>query len=783
MDPVEEARQATDLFKALDKDAFTAVINTTTHLELPAGTMIAQEGDITFLRIDKANFQRVLGQDSPLKERLMQRGEEQVQNNLLRQLALFRLLHVGEGGTEGCREETFADQEVVFRQGDAGNKAYVILAGAADVYEEEAGGRPRLLMHLSRGSVFGELALLKQQPRLATVMAHGPLRVLSIDGDRFLRLYKEQPEVRAHMKTLKNIYPLAGGGFMTQYLGVFLGRLCLTTITSLIDGTTITSSLVIGQEIFHMSAVLPETDTTEVLHFEDAFQGIERKLVLSGTIIVEVTSQGYWHELGRLYRMVLERTPLTAEQKALFRKQGLLDQEILTLRYQDHETICNCMQVTGGGLRLAIAGGCHTMDDLMKSTGAGTVCGTCRPLLKEMVGQADWTPVYIAEVLPVAKDVQTFRLRPFSGVLPPAKPGQHILIQAHIDGKWVQRPYTISSAAHERRYREITVKREPHGLFSGWLFESSWGGALIRISDPQGDFCVASADLEEPVVCLVAGIGVTPALAMCRSWVQDGITRPLHIDYSTTTRDQLAYPDELQQVAARHGHIDVTLRTTADSGRLSSSHVAQMKRQYPKAHYYICGPSAYQNAVQTYLKEAAVAPDHIHIEAFTPVGEQPMVRPRHPFYLGMALLLAFVLVHFFQLQWPWFEALQASESYKRWSGLFLTLYIAAQFILPFLRWQGHLRAAGHHYTLHKLQGAFAPLAFYIHSTSLGYAYLLVLSLVYFANFILGLLNHAIVAKPQYTRRYQFTWLMAHVVLSLSTVALVVFHVYIVFAFQ
>ncbi len=840
MDTVEHTLKASGLFEALNEDEFQSVASTATTLQLPSNTMIAHEGevgqecyvifhgavqvlttaadgqevvvakceagdfigeqallpdskgrrnaslrahsDVTLLRITKTDFQRILAHDHPLKDRLLQRGKEQVQHNLLRQSALFRSLYFG-ADTVWYREEGMADREVVFRQGDPGDKAYVVLSGAADVYEEEADGSPRLLRQLGPGSVFGELALLEQQPRSATVLAHGPLKVLSIDGNRFLTLYQRRPEVREYMHTLKNIYPLAGRGFMTQYLGTFLGMECLTTVASLIDGTTAVSSLVIGHEIFHMSVTLHEAEALEILYFEDPSQDIERKLVLSRTTIIEVTSHGHWPELGHVYRMVLERTPLASEQIALFRQEGILAREVMLPLYQDHETVCHCMQVTRGDIRLAIEGGGHTADAVMESAGTGTVCGSCRVLLHEMVGQVDWTPVHISKVLAVAEGIRTFRLTPHRGALKPAKPGQHILLQAYIEGTWVQRPYTISSAAHETRYRDITVKREPHGLFSGWLFEERWEGTLIRISDPQGDFCLEPADAEEPIVCLVGGISMTPALAMCRSMAHDSTLQPLHIDYSASTREQLAYADELQQAAATYDHIDLNLRTTADNGRLTASDIAQLEQQYPKAQYYVCGPSAYQQAVETYLKDTAVGPDRIHTEAFTPVGDQPVAPTRHYFYLGAALLLAFALQEILPLKWPWLETLQERERFKRWSGLLLTLYIGSQFILPFLRQRGYLRAAARHYHLHKLQGAFAPLFFYAHSTSLGYAYLLGLSLVYFANVALGLLNHERVTQPRPTQRYRFYWLIAHIGLSLLIVALVAYHIYVVFAYQ
>ena len=842
MATLEEILKDTGLFDSLTQEEFQAVVKATTRLEVPAGSLIAQEGevgnecyiilagsvqvytttsdgedivlirrepgeyigeqallpgssghrnaslraqtDLSLLRITKQDFQRLLSNNSPLKDQLQARGEAQVQDILVRQSALFRSLKLGTGGADGeawYREVDFEDGAVIFRQGDPGREAYLIITGTADVFEEDGDQRERILQ-LGPGRTFGERALLEQQPRSATIIANGPLKVLIIDGEQLLTLYDQSPEVREYMQMLKKVYPMAGRGFATQYIGKFMDMDCLTTVSTLVDGTTAISSLVIGQEIFNMSVSLDEGVTTETIHFADPAQGIERELVLLNETIVGITSRGQWDDLGRIYRTVLEQTALRAEQIACFQEIGRLERHPVIPLYQDHETVCHCLQITRGELRLAIDAGSQTAEELMEATGAGTVCGACRVSLREMVGQADWTPVRVTEVLPVASDIRTFRFVPQVGSLKPAKPGQHIVVQAQIEDRWVQRPYTISSAADETGYREITVKREPHGLFSNWLFDEKWQHAPIRISDPQGDY-YAEPDDPNPVVCLVGGIGVTPALAMSRSLLQNGNNQALHIDYSVSTPDQFVYIDELQAATENGARRHLELRATRDTGRITRTEVQALTRQYPTANYFICGPTAYQTTVETYLKAAAVPRDRIQVEEFTPVGEKPVKPTRSYLYLGTLLILAFALQDLLQLKWPWLETIQATESFRRWSGVGLTLYLAAQFILPAMRWRGSLKSTVQYYHLHKIQGAFAPLIYYVHATDMGYAYLLVLSIVYFANFLLGLLNQEIITKPQLKRVYQYYWLIAHILLSLLTVGLVAFHIYIVFAYQ
>jgi MFS family permease len=80
----------------------------------------------------------------------------------------------------------------VFRQGDPGDRFYVVVEGTALVV-----GDGRAVATLGPGDSFGEIALLRRVPRTATVSAVEELRLESLRGDRFLALMTGSPRGRA----------------------------------------------------------------------------------------------------------------------------------------------------------------------------------------------------------------------------------------------------------------------------------------------------------------------------------------------------------------------------------------------------------------------------------------------------------------------------------------------------------------------------------------------------------------------------------------------------------
>ncbi len=88
------------------------------------------------------------------------------------------------------KRRTYGPDEAIVKEGSTGTALYIILSGRARV---ERGGSP--IGELSPGDFFGELALIEEHPRSATVVAAADTDCLLFPAWEFTALLKEHPEI------------------------------------------------------------------------------------------------------------------------------------------------------------------------------------------------------------------------------------------------------------------------------------------------------------------------------------------------------------------------------------------------------------------------------------------------------------------------------------------------------------------------------------------------------------------------------------------------------------
>ena len=88
----------------------------------------------------------------------------------------------------------FDEGQEVFHQGDAGDAAYVIIEGIAEVLADTPSG-PIKILELGPHAFLGEIAIICDVPRTATIIAKSELHTLRISKDLFFRLIEEFPQM------------------------------------------------------------------------------------------------------------------------------------------------------------------------------------------------------------------------------------------------------------------------------------------------------------------------------------------------------------------------------------------------------------------------------------------------------------------------------------------------------------------------------------------------------------------------------------------------------------
>jgi ATP-binding cassette subfamily B protein len=96
--------------------------------------------------------------------------------------------------------ERFGEKRVIVQEGDPGDKFYLIVRGKLEVYKDTEHGTRERLAVLSDGDFFGEIALLSNQQRNASVGTLTPSVLLSLSRKAFLEILADAPELRAKLE-------------------------------------------------------------------------------------------------------------------------------------------------------------------------------------------------------------------------------------------------------------------------------------------------------------------------------------------------------------------------------------------------------------------------------------------------------------------------------------------------------------------------------------------------------------------------------------------------------
>jgi CRP-like cAMP-binding protein len=118
------------------------------------------------------------------------------ETDLLRKIPMFAKMETSRLKLLAFASEivSFQHGDIVLNSGDSADFAYVIMDGAVDIITETDSG-PVISGTLRQNQLIGELGLLNNTPRIATLIANGDLQAMKITAEMFFRILRENSEV------------------------------------------------------------------------------------------------------------------------------------------------------------------------------------------------------------------------------------------------------------------------------------------------------------------------------------------------------------------------------------------------------------------------------------------------------------------------------------------------------------------------------------------------------------------------------------------------------------
>ncbi|XP_071442556.1 cAMP-dependent protein kinase type I regulatory subunit isoform X1 [Hetaerina americana] len=155
---------------------------------LRAATVRAKT-DVKLWGIDRDSYRRILMGSTIRKRKMYEEFLSRV--SILESLDKWERLTVADA----LEPVSFDDKEPIVQQGEPGDDFFIIVEGTALVLQRRGGSSPGAedgeeveVGRLGPSDYFGEIALLLDRPRAATVVAKGPLKCVKLDRARFERV-------------------------------------------------------------------------------------------------------------------------------------------------------------------------------------------------------------------------------------------------------------------------------------------------------------------------------------------------------------------------------------------------------------------------------------------------------------------------------------------------------------------------------------------------------------------------------------------------------------------
>ncbi|OCH96478.1 NADH-cytochrome b5 reductase [Obba rivulosa] len=189
--------------------------------------------------------------------------------------------------------------------------------------------------------------------------------------------------------------------------------------------------------------------------------------------------------------------------------------------------------------------------------------------------------------------------------------GQHIQIQAEINGKDIMRSYTPTSSDDDRGHFDLLIKAYEKGNISRYISLLKIGDK-IRVKGPKGQFKYAPS-LSRELGMIAGGTGITPMLQIIRAALKNPLDRTkLSLIYANVNPEDILLKKELDELADKHSHrfkVHYVLNNPPQGWQGGVGFVSkeQIEKHMPPTDHNIkillCGPPPMMTAMKKHLAE------------------------------------------------------------------------------------------------------------------------------------------------------------------------------------
>ncbi|MGE8686722.1 MAG: 2Fe-2S iron-sulfur cluster-binding protein [Achromobacter sp.] len=169
----------------------------------------------------------------------------------------------------------------------------------------------------------------------------------------------------------------------------------------------------------------------------------------------------------------------------------------------------------------------------------------------------------VTDKRPLTPRVAELRLRPLGKPLR-YWPGQYVMLGDPGAGI-APRAYSISNAPRPDGELVLQIARMEGGATSSWVHGALMPGDSVKLSGPYGTF-IGDPAVDAPVLCLAAGTGLAPILALTEAAMRRGFRQPVMLVISARTRADVYGLGMLAWWRAKHRKFDYRIALTREAG-------------------------------------------------------------------------------------------------------------------------------------------------------------------------------------------------------------------------